>query len=119
MLTIIIIRVIYAVILCAIIYGFVMFIRVSKRAIKAFDIFISNHTNPNDTDGQETKKQPVSLLCKVELDNVGYELYNRTITKEMYLEYDDMVGYRMVATVTVWSGNDSETKTMTTTGKTA
>lgn len=25
-------------------------------------------------------------------DIFGYKLYNRTITKEMYLEYDDMVG---------------------------
>lgn len=48
MLTIFIIRLIYGIILCALIYGFVMFIRVAKRTIKALDIFIRNNTNPDN-----------------------------------------------------------------------
>lgn len=56
MLTIYIIRVIYSIIVCALIYGFIMFIRVAKRAIKALDIYIANNTKPKDADESEVKK---------------------------------------------------------------
>lgn len=46
MTTLLIIKAIYFVIFCALVYGFVMFIRIANRAIKALDIFIREHSDP-------------------------------------------------------------------------
>lgn len=60
MMTITIIRAIYSIafcaFLCAFIYGFIMFIKVAKRVIKALDIYIRNNTKPSDADGLEEEK---------------------------------------------------------------
>ncbi len=40
----------YLVCLIALIYGYIQFIRIAKRAIKALDIYLREHRSPGETE---------------------------------------------------------------------
>ena len=40
----------YLVCLIALIYGYIQFIRIAKRAIKALDIYLKEHRGPEETE---------------------------------------------------------------------